>query len=122
MPLLRVLAYVWTSPNTLLGLLLGLLTFQRPRQIDGILIFDSHVRGFNKALSMFRRAAITYGHVVLSNRRVEGRLLVHELHHVRQYERLGPMYIPLYVLIWLFTGYRKHPFEEAARLAEIEER
>jgi hypothetical protein len=120
MPLLRVLAYVWTSPNTFLGLLLGLLAFQRPRQAEGILIFDAHVRGFNRALRLFRRAAITYGHVVLSNRRVEGRLLVHELHHVRQYERLGPLYIPLYVLIWLFMGYKRHPFEEAARLAEIE--
>ncbi len=120
MLLLRVLAYVWTSPNTLIGLLLGLLAFQRPRQTHGILIFDANVRGFTWALRLFHRAAITYGHVVLSNRTVEGRLLVHELHHVRQYERLGPLYIPLYVLIWLFTGYRGHPFEEAARLAEVE--
>ncbi|MGH2692145.1 MAG: hypothetical protein ACRDHM_06545 [Actinomycetota bacterium] len=122
MPLLRVLAYVWASPNTLLGLSLGLLSFQRPRWTGGILVFDAHVRGFIWALRLFRRAAITYGHVVLSNRRVEGSLLVHELHHVRQYERLGPLYIPLYVVIWLFMGYRKHPFEEAARLAEAEAR
>ncbi len=71
-------------------------------------------------ISRLRRAAITYGHVVLSNRRLEGRLLIHELHHVRQYERLGPLYIPLYLLIYLFTGYRSHPFEEAARLAELQ--
>lgn len=122
MPLLRALAYVWTSPNTLLGLLLGLLAFQRPRRTDGILVFDSRVRGSIRALRLFRRSAITYGHVVLSNRRVEGSLLVHELHHVRQYERLGPLYLPLYVLIWLFMGYRRHPFEEAARLAEVEAR
>jgi hypothetical protein len=120
MPLLRVLAYVWTSPNTLLGLLLGLLAFQRPRRTNGILVFDAHVRGSTWALGLFRRSAITYGHVVLSNRPVRGSLLVHELHHVRQYERLGPLYVPLYVLIWLFTGYRRHPFEEAARLAEVE--
>lgn len=122
MPLLRVLAYVWASPNTLLGLLLGLLAFQRPRLTQGILLFDSHVRGSTWVLRMFRRAAVTYGHVVLGNRRVEGPLLVHELHHVRQYERLGVLYIPLYLVIWLFTGYRKHPFEEAARLAEAEAR
>ena len=122
MPLLRVLAYVWTSPNTLLGLLLGLLAFQRPRRTEGILVFDSHVRGSTWALRLFRRSAITYGHVVLSSRPVAGSLLVHELHHVGQYERLGPLYIPLYVLIWLFTGYRGHPFEEAARLAEVEAR
>ena len=120
MPLLRVLAYVWASPNTLLGILLGLLSFQRPRIERGILVFDSDRRGFILLIALFKRAAITYGHVVLSNVPVRGRLLVHELHHVRQYERLGPLYLPLYVLIWVFTGYRGHPFEEAARLAERE--
>jgi hypothetical protein len=120
MPLLRVLAYVWASPNTLLGILFGLLSFQRPRVERGVLMFDSDRRGFVLLIALFKRAAITYGHVVLSNVRVTGTLLVHELHHVRQYERLGPLYLPLYVLIWVFTGYRGHPFEEAARLAERE--
>jgi len=120
MPLLRLLAYVWTSPNTLLGLLFGLLSFQRPRAVDGILVFDGPRRGSLWLISVFRRAAITYGHVVLSNRPLAGRLRIHELHHVRQYERLGPLYIPLYLLIYAFTGYRRHPFEEAARLAELE--
>ncbi len=120
MPLLRLLGYVWTSPNTLLGLIFGLLAFQRPRASNGIVVFDGPIRGSLWVISRLRRAAITYGHVVLSNRRLEGRLLVHELHHVRQYERLGPLYIPLYLLIYLFTGYRGHPFEEAARLAELQ--
>jgi hypothetical protein len=116
--LLRALVYAWTLPNTLLGLVFGALSFQRPRRIDGILVFDGVPRGFLQLLRVFRRSAITYGHVVLSNRPVEGRLLLHELHHVWQYERLGPLYIPLYVLIWVFTGYRRHPFEGAARWAE----
>jgi hypothetical protein len=120
--LLRALVYAWTLPNTLLGLLLGVLSFQRPRRVGGILVFDSASRGFLRLLQVFRRSAITYGHVVLSNRRVEGRLLAHELHHVWQYQRLGPLYIPLYLLIWIFTGYRRHPFEEAARLAEADGR
>ena len=121
MPLLRFLAYAWASPNTLLGLVFGLASFQRPRVTNGILVFDRRVRGFVWTLRLIHRSAVTYGHVVLANRRVEGRLLIHELHHVRQYERLGPFYIPVYVLIWIFTGYRRHPFEEAARLAEREE-
>ena len=116
--LLRLLAYVWTSPNTLLGLLLGALSFQRPRATGGILVFDGSPRGFVWALRLFRRSAITYGHVVLSDRPLRGWLWRHELHHVWQYERLGPLYIPLYVLIWVFTGYRRHPFELAARLVE----
>jgi hypothetical protein len=101
-------------------MLLGLLSFQRPHLAHGVLLFDRRVRGFLWTLHLFRRAAITFGHVVLADRPVEGRLLVHELHHVRQYERLGPLYIPLYVAIWIFMGYRGHPFEEAARLAERE--
>jgi len=117
---LRLLAYVWTSPNTVLGLIFGLLSFQRPRSSNGLLIFDGATRGSLWVIAKFRRAAITYGHVVLSNPPLEGRLLVHELHHVRQYERLGPLYIPLYLLIYVFTGYRRHPFEEAARLAELQ--
>jgi hypothetical protein len=119
--LLRALVYAWTLPNTLLGLTLGALSFQRPRRVGGILVFDAAIRGFLRLLHLFRRSAITFGHVVLSNRPVEGRLLTHELHHVWQYERLGPLYIPLYVLIWVFTGYRSHPFEAAARLAEVDE-
>lgn len=117
-PLLRALAYVWASPNSLLGLVLGALSFQAPRTSDGVLVFDGPPRGFLSLLRLFRRAAITYGHVVLSNRPLDGVLLRHELHHVWQYERLGPFYIPIYVLVWVFTGYRKHPFEMAARLAE----
>jgi hypothetical protein len=51
---------------------------------------------------------------------VEGSLLAHELHHEWQYEALGPLYIPIYLLVWVFTGYRRHPFEMAARFAEAE--
>jgi hypothetical protein len=116
--LLRALAYVWTSPNTVLGLLFGLLSFQTPRSAHGILVFDGPARGFLWGLRLFKRAAITYGHVVLANRPLEGSLLTHELHHVWQYERLGPLYIPIYVVVWLFTGYRCHPFEMAARSSE----
>jgi hypothetical protein len=120
MLLVRGVAYVWASPNTLLGLLLGLFSFQRPRVVRGVLLFDGEPRGFTRLLRVFRRSAITYGHVVLSNRPVEGGLLAHELHHVWQYEALGPLYIPIYLLVWVFTGYRRHPFEMAARFAEAE--
>ena len=120
MPLLRLIGYVWASPNTLIGLVLGLLSFQIPRLVRGVIVYDGPVRGVLWIVRAFRRSAITFGHVVLSNRRLEGRLLAHELHHVRQYERLGPFYIPLYALIWLFKGYERHPFEESARRAERE--
>lgn len=114
----RALAYVWASPNTVLGVLLGLLSFQRPRLEHGVLFFDDGARGFTAVLRLFRRVAITFGHVVLADRQVEGRLSAHERHHVWQYERLGPLYLPIYLLVWMFTGYRNHPFEMAAKLAE----
>ena len=118
--LLRTLVYTWTLPNTLLGMLLGWAAFQRPRRMEGVYVFDGQVRGTLWILQrVFRRTAVTYGHVVLSCRPLEGRLLTHEVHHVHQYERLGPLYIPLYLLIYVFTGYRRHPFEEAARFAEL---
>lgn len=118
MHLFRALAYLWALPNTLLGVLAGLLAFQRPRMNEGVLIFDGPVRGTLWAIRLFRRSAVTLGHVVLSNRPLEGTLLAHERHHVWQYERLGPLYLPLYVVIWMFMGYRRHPFELAATLAE----
>ena len=39
----------------------------------------------------------------------------HEAHHVLQYRRLGPLFIPIYVVVSIFTGYRDHPMEESAR-------
>jgi hypothetical protein len=30
------------------------------------------------------------------------------------------LYIPIYLLVWVFTGYRRHPFELAAKHAEGE--
>jgi hypothetical protein len=117
---LRALLYLWTLPNTALGLVLGLLAFQLPRGDEGVVIFDGPARGTLWVIRLFRRAAITFGHVVLSNRRLEGSLLAHERHHVWQYERLGPLYLPIYLVVWVFTGYRRHPFERAAVLAEAE--
>lgn len=114
----RAIGYLWALPNTLLGLVAGLPALQAPRKAHGILVFDGPARGTLLVIRWFRRSAITLGHVVLSNRPLEGRLLAHELHHVRQYQRLGPLYLPLYLLVWLFTGYRRHPFELAAAAAE----
>lgn len=114
----RWLAYLWAAPNTILGLVLGALSFQVPLVHGGILVFAGPPRGTLWVIRAFRRSALTLGHVVLSNRPLEGRLLAHELHHVWQYERLGPLYLPIYLLVWVFTGYRRHPFELAAIQAE----
>ena len=113
--------YAWALPNTILGLLLGLLSFRLPRPDGGILLFEGSPRGFLWILSRMRRQAVTFGHVVLSAAPLRGSLRRHELAHVGQYERLGPTFIPVYVGLWLVRGYRRHPLELAASRAEREE-
>jgi len=113
------LGFVWTLPNTVLGAVLGLLTFQRPRLRHGLLLFDRSPRGLTRLMPRLGRTAMTIGFVVLSAAPLEGRLLAHERHHVRQYMAWGPLFIPAYFLLAIPFGYRRHPMELAAiRAAE----
>jgi hypothetical protein len=111
------LGFVWTSPNTLLGLVLGALTFQAPRLEGALIVFDRVPRGLTWLMPRFGRSAMTVGFVILSSVRVEGRLLTHERHHVRQYMAWGPLFIPVYFLLAIPFGYRRHPMERAAERA-----
>ena len=111
------LGFIWTSPNTLIGLVAGLLTFQRPRIAHGLLLFDRGPRGLTAAMRRMQRAAMTLGFVVISSEPVEGRLLLHERRHVRQYCVWGPLFIPVYLGLAVVYGYRRHPMERAAVLA-----
>ncbi len=68
--------------------------------------------------------AITLGHTIVSWRPLEPPELAHELEHVRQWERLGPIAYPLHYLgaslrAWAGGGdwYRDNAFEIAAREA-----
>jgi hypothetical protein len=111
---LTALGFLWTLPNTLLGALLGLLTFQRPRLAHGLLLFDRSARGYSKLVPLFGYTAQTFGFVIIGTERVEGRLLAHERAHVRQYMAWGPLFLPAYGVLFLRFGYRRHPFEVAA--------
>jgi hypothetical protein len=111
------LGFVWTLPNTVLGLVAGALTFQRPRLAGGILVFDRRPRGLTLLLLAMHRAAMTVGFVVVSAEPVEGTLLAHEREHVRQYCAWGPLFIPVYLLLAIGYGYRRHPMELAAQRA-----
>ena len=115
------LGFIWTSPNTLLGLLLGLLTFQVPRLAHGLVLFDRGPRGLMALMRRADRGAMTIGFVVLSSVPVEGHLLAHERHHVRQYCAWGPLFIPVYLVLAIPYGYRRHPMERRARRAAGEE-
>ena len=111
------LGFVWTLPNTLLGLVLGLCTLRAPRVADGAIIFDRHPRGLTWLMPRLHRSAMTVGFVIVSSEPVAGTLLAHELHHIRQYRAWGPLFVPVYLLLAIPYGYRRHPMELAAMRA-----
>ncbi len=104
-----------------IGHLIGWLSLARPRFRDGCFLYVSD-RGLAR-LILSRRgyAAITFGHVVVFTREPTDALWRHELVHVRQYERYGLAFLPLYLLEYATNGYAAHPFErEAAELARLQ--
>lgn len=119
--ILRWVAYVWASPYTLSGITIGLLLGGRFRRVDGVI--EIHGPLVSRVLSrlLVPALAMTWGHVVFGQN--EFALNVtrrHERVHVRQYERWGPTFVPVYLLCsaWLFLrrqdGYRGNPFEVEA--------
>lgn len=97
-----------------IGHLVGLLSFCRPAFRRGCFVYVSD-RGLAR-LILSRRgyAAITFGHVIVSTRPPGPALLRHELHHVRQYERIGLAFLPLYLRLLARHGYAAHPLERDA--------
>lgn len=120
----RPLLMLWASPWTILGLfvgLVGLTTGGRARKRGPIIEFHGGVISW--ALKWFPGSpfAMTLGHTVLGR---TGAALdtarQHELIHVRQYERWGPLFVPVYLLcslaLWLRgkDPYHDNPFEREA--------
>ncbi len=114
---LELLGFFWALPNTLAGLVVGALTFQRPRIVGGAIAFDRGPRGITRLLTRFGRTAMTIGFVIVSAHPLDGRLLVHEQQHIRQSMLLGPLFGPVYLALAIPFGYRRHPMERAARRA-----
>lgn len=124
--LLRILAILWASPYSLLGLAIGgvgLLTGGKVQVRSGVVEF------YEGAVKRFLHLhpggqftlAMTLGHTVLGQ--TEAALHIsreHELVHVRQYERWGPLFGPAYLgcslVLWLMgrRAYRDNPFEVEA--------
>ena len=59
-------------------------------------------------------SAITFGRVVIFAREPTDALWRHELRHVRQYERIGLAFLPLYLRLYAKHGYAAHPLERDA--------
>ena len=117
LPVARSLwGYVWAGPNSLVGLLGGLSTRTRPVRWRGVLLFEDGGGGLARFLRWRGFSAITLGHVIVANRPLSDQLLAHELEHVAQHERWGPLFYPAY-LLGSVLGYRRNPFERAASRA-----
>jgi hypothetical protein len=106
-----VLGALWSSPNTLIGLGFALLSLALPRPRDGLLVAQSNRGAAYLFLTRRGFGAITFGRVVVSAIPLTPRLLVHESHHSRQYEILGPFYLPVYLWLHARHGYAANPLE-----------
>jgi hypothetical protein len=125
--------YVWASPASAVGLLAAaaaLLAGARAGVVDGVLEVSGGglARWVRRLPPDQQFAAITFGHVILGlDPDVLDRVRSHEQAHVRQYERWGLLFFPLYagasVLAWLGAGspYWHNHFERQARREAEEE-
>ncbi|MBI3863089.1 MAG: hypothetical protein HY290_14450 [Planctomycetia bacterium] len=127
----RTIAYLWVAPVTMGALLLvvaGVVTGGRPGVIRGVV----EVHG-GLVTWLLRRgspwmgpiAAMTLGHVIIGrDQECLDHSRYHEHVHVRQYERWGPLFIPMYLgaSVWCwFKGYDPYldnPFELEAYAAD----
>ena len=102
--MLRLAAYAWTSPNTLLGLVVGLAMLiggARARIRQGAIEFGGGAigRALADRKAPIRVRAMTLGHVILGASEADlDAARGHEQVHVRQYERWGPLFLPAYLL------------------------
>lgn len=126
----RALAWLWAAPGTLIGLPLVLLA----RATGGGAIvrggtIEAHGGLILPVLERLGRGrtvdAMALGHVVLGRDEVSlAACRAHELAHVRQWERWGPLFLPAYfgASLWaLLHGrdpYLANVFEREARAAE----
>lgn len=112
-----VLRYLWAGPWSVIGVLLTPL-FRRRVVVRGVLLAEG--ASWPRRLGWNYRA-ITFGHTILSVDELDPETLDHELVHVGQYERWGPLFVPVYALASLLARlrgghhYRDNPFEIKAR-------
>lgn len=100
----RLIAYAWAAPNTLLGLVAGLVMLclgGRLRFVAGVVEFCGG--GLGRLVARLPDpvcfGAMTLGHVIVGiDQATLCALRAHEHAHVRQYEQWGLLFLPAYAL------------------------
>ena len=123
---MKAIKYLWAAPNSVLGLVLGLLAMllgARARVHRGALEVGGGRVGYavSRLPAPYAFSAMTMGHVILGvDHAALAELRQHEHVHVRQYERWGPLFLPAYfassLLAWVRgrDPYRENHFEREA--------
>ena len=96
--LAAILGYLWSSPNTALGLALGLLSLDLPELRGAEFYFNSKGGIMGLLQNLGWASAFALGHTIVSYDRISSNswLYRHEMGHVRQYNILGPTFLPIY--------------------------
>ncbi|MGY0504117.1 hypothetical protein [Luteimonas sp. e5] len=125
--LLHILGVLWATPNTVLGLLAGLLALPfgaRPRWSarELALVFEHYPWGPGGAMTLgncilatdgaLDAQCLTYAHRAGHCEEPRIRLGDHERAHVHQAMLLGPLFLPLYLLLGGISA--RNPLERAA--------
>ncbi len=119
---------IWASPNSLIGLsigLLGMVTGGKVQKERGVLEFHGGAVTWLLKRLPINAAAMTLGHTIMGrDLRCLKAARNHEHVHVKQYERWGPIFLPAYFLsslyMWIIKRdpYRDNPFEVEAYAKE----
>lgn len=127
---IQALIYLWVLPNSLLGLFVGLLGLASGGKSQWrrgcIEFYGGFVTWLLVRMGPRGVMAMTLGHTIIGQEEKELAIVRdHEQVHVRQYERWGPFFIPVYLgySAWLWFQkrdcYMENPFEvEAYKLAD----
>ncbi len=124
--IIKILKYIWASPNSLFGLLVGLaglMTGGKMQVIRGVVEFHGgFVRWLlrNSALGK-STMAMTLGHTIIGQTAKTLEISRdHEHVHVKQYGNWGPFFVPAYLFCSLYLWcvkrdpYLDNPFEVEA--------
>jgi hypothetical protein len=106
--------YLYTAPNTLLGLKLATMSNSASLRFGpgGTFLFediDTSSATGQLMENVLGTSALTVGYVIFTtDPTIDPDILVHELGHVTQAAILGPAYLPSYGIGWLLGGWLNH--------------